>query len=88
MRTISGRRNVGTPERWARVIGGAILAFTGVAYLLAGAGTIPALVLGLALILLGADFVFTGITGYCPLYSRLGWSTARTGEGDRRRRPR
>ena len=83
-------RNVGTPERWLRVIGGAILAFIGLAYLLAGAGSVFAWVLGAALILLGADFIFTGITGYCPLYNRLGWSTARTG-GERKRerlRPR
>jgi hypothetical protein len=29
-----------------------------------------------ALIALGVDFVVTGIRGYCPLYNRLGWSTA------------
>ena len=81
-------RNVGTAERWVRVIGGAVLAFVGLAYLLAGAGSVLAVVIGAALILLGADFVFTGITGYCPLYNRLGWSTARTRERSKRERLR
>jgi Protein of unknown function (DUF2892) len=35
---------------------------------------------GIVLVLLGLDFVMTGITGYCPLYQRLGWSTMGTGE--------
>lgn len=83
-----GVKNVGTPERWTRVIGGVILAFIGLAYLLAGSGASLALVLGLIFILLGADFVFTGITGYCPLYNRLGWSTARTGGEPKRERLR
>ena len=81
-------QNVGTPERWLRVIGGAVLVLIGLAYLLAGPGSVFALVLGLIFILLGADFIFTGITGYCPLYNRLGWSTARTGGGPKRERPR
>lgn len=80
-------KNVGTPERWLRVIGGAVLALIGLAYLLAGPGSVFALVLGLIFVLLGADFIFTGITGYCPLYNRLGWSTVRTG-GPKRERPR
>lgn len=81
-------QNVGTPERWLRVIGGAVLIFIGLAYLLAGSGSVFALALGLIFILLGADFIFTGITGYCPLYSRLGWSTARTGGESKREKPR
>lgn len=79
-------QNVGTPERWVRVIGGAILAFVGLAYLLTATGSVFAWVLGAVFILLGADFVYTGITGYCPLYSKLGWSTARRqSPGDRTR---
>jgi hypothetical protein len=30
-----------------------------------------------ALVLLGLDFVVTGLTGYCPLYRRPGWNTRR-----------
>lgn len=30
-----------------------------------------------AVLALGIDFVVTGVHGYCPLYKRLGWSTAR-----------
>ncbi|MEW6635383.1 MAG: DUF2892 domain-containing protein [Actinomycetota bacterium] len=79
-------KNVGTAERWVRVIGGALLAFVGLAYLLAAPESVFAWVLGAVFVLLGADFVYTGITGYCPLYNKLGWSTARrTGPGGRAR---
>lgn len=78
-------QNVGAAERWVRVIGGAILAFVGLAYLLTAPGAVFAWVLGAVFILLGADFVFTGITGYCPLYNRLGWNMARS--RDARRHP-
>lgn len=81
-------QNIGTPERWLRVIGGAVLIFIGLAYLLAGPGSVFALVLGPVFILLGADFIFTGITGYCPLYNRLGWSTAHPGGDSKREKPR
>ena len=70
-------QNVGTAERWVRVLGGSLLAFIGLAYLLPGPVSLPMVALGVALVLLGLDFVYTGITGYCPLYNKLGWSTAR-----------
>lgn len=76
-------QNVGTPERWVRVIGGVLLAFIGLVYLLTASGSALAWGLGAVFVLLGAEFVFTGITGYCPLYNRLGWSTAQTREGAR-----
>lgn len=88
MRRAQKVQNVGTPERWLRVIGGAVLVFIGAAYMLAGPGSVFALVFGLIFILLGADFIFTGITGYCPLYNRLGWSTAHTGGEPKREKPR
>lgn len=69
-------QNVGTPERWVRVIGGALLAFIGLAYLLGGPLSAPMVALGVALVALGVDFLYTGITGYCPLYNMLGFSTA------------
>lgn len=85
-------QNVGTAERWVRIIGGAILAFVGLAYLLTAPGAVFAWLLGLAFVLLGADFVFTGITGYCPLYNKLGWSTVRrngeSGETESHRKSR
>ena len=69
------KQNVGTVERWIRVIGGTLAAILGLFLLF----QVPAsLLLGLAgvvLVLLGLDFVVTGSTGYCPLYHRLGWST-------------
>lgn len=79
-------QNVGTAERWIRIVGGAILAFVGLAYLLTAPGSVFAWALGAIFILLGADFLFTGITGYCPLYNKLGWSTARSREAQRRSR--
>jgi len=73
--TMKHKQNVGTVERWIRVIGGTFAAVVGLFLLF----PVPAsLLLGLAggvLVLLGLDFVVTGITGYCPLYHRLGWST-------------
>lgn len=71
------QQNVGTIERWVRVLGGGIAAFAGLAFLLAGPGSLLLGVAAVALVLLGLDFVVTGITGYCPLYHRLGWSTRR-----------
>ena len=70
------QQNVGTLERWIRVVGGGLAAVAGLILLISP----PSVVIGAAavvLILLGLDFVYTGFTGYCPLYRRLGWSTAR-----------
>ncbi len=44
---------------------------------LLGGGPLLLVLLYIALIALGADFVVTGARGYCPLYKWLGWSTAR-----------
>lgn len=68
--------NVGTVERIVRVIGGGALAAVSLVLLLGGA-SIWAGALEVAGIALGLDFFYTGLTGYCPLYSKLGWSTAR-----------
>ena len=65
-------RNVGTPERWLRVPGAGIAVIVGLIVLLPAPASIGAGVLGVALVLLGGDFVFTGLTGYCPPYHRLG----------------
>jgi len=75
-RTIMNRQqNVGTVERWIRVIGGAIAAIIGITLFLPTPGSLLVGLAGIVLVLLGFDFVVTGITGYCPLYHRLGWST-------------
>ena len=60
-----------------RILGGG-LATLGVLLQLASPAS---LLLGLAyglVILLGLDFVMTGLTGYCPLSHHLGWSTVRS----------
>jgi hypothetical protein len=71
-------KNVGTLERTLRVGLGAALAIWFLLQLLAGGSTLIQLLLQIALIALGIDFVVTGIRGYCPLYNWLGWSTARS----------
>lgn len=73
-------KNVGTVERSLRILGGGLAAIVGLYLLIPLPVSLGAGVLAGALILLGGDFVFTGLTGFCPLYHRLGWSTAR-GEG-------
>ena len=68
-------KNLGTIERTLRVVLGGTLAIWALALFVGGNGFIWRL-LYVALIALGVDFVVTGIRGYCPLYNRLGWSTA------------
>lgn len=70
-------QNVGTIERWIRVLGGGVAAIVGIVLLLTGPSGMLLVLLAGALVALGIDFVVTGVRGYCPLYQRLGWSTAR-----------
>ena len=71
-------KNLGTIERVLRVLLGGALAVWAMSLLLfLGSDILVWRLLYVALIALGADFVVTGIRGYCPLYKRLGWSTAR-----------
>lgn len=69
-------KNLGTVERVVRVVLGGTLAVWAWSLFQGGDGLVWRLAYG-ALIALGLDFVVTGIRGYCPLYQRLGWSTAR-----------
>lgn len=76
MRWRAELKNVGPVERVMRVLlGGALAAWS--LWLLSGGGTLIWVLLYVALIALGVDFVVTGVRGYCPLYKRLGWNTAR-----------
>lgn len=68
-------KNFGTIERVLRVAAGGALAILALVLLLGAVGIIWQLAY-FSLIALGVDFVVTGIRGYCPLYNRLGWSTA------------
>lgn len=74
------RKNLGTVERALRVTLGGALAIWAVVLFVGGKGLIWQL-LDVALIALGVDFVVTGIRGYCPLYNKLGWSTAKPKHG-------
>jgi Inner membrane protein YgaP-like, transmembrane domain len=68
------KKNVGTIERVGRIaLGGGLAVWAAV--LLLGAAGLISLLLYFALVVLGLDFVVTGIRGYCPLYNLLGWST-------------
>jgi uncharacterized membrane protein HdeD (DUF308 family) len=73
--TMKHKQNVGTVERWIRVIGGSLAAIVGLILFLPVPASLLLGLAGIVLVLLGLDFVVTGITGYCPLYHRLGWST-------------
>ena len=67
--------DVGTTERIARVTGGGLAVLFGLLLILSGPGS-PFVWLAIAtLVALGGDFVVTGLTGYCPLYHRLGRTT-------------
>lgn len=68
--------NVGTAERVARVAGGGFLVGAGLAFIIRGAGSLWVGALDVATVALGIDFLITGVTGRCPLYRWLGWSTA------------
>jgi len=67
--------NVGTLERVTRIVGGALAAGAGL-YVLVSGSSLWLNALALAGIALGLDFIYTGVTGYCPLYAKLRWSTA------------
>jgi hypothetical protein len=69
------KQNVGPVERWIRVIGGSLAAIVGLILFMPVPASLLVGLAGIVLVLLGLDFVVTGITGYCPLYLRLGWST-------------
>jgi len=59
------RKNVGTIEGWARLLGGVLLAGGS----LWGLGTTP---LGWGLAASGATLVLTGLFGYCPACALVG----------------
>jgi hypothetical protein len=69
-------KNLGTIERVLRIALGGALAIWALVLFLGGSPGLIWQLLDVALIALGVDFVVTGIRGYCPLYKRLGWSTA------------
>lgn len=69
-------RNLGTLDRVLRVAAGAALVALG-AYLFWTADALIWSLLDLATMALGTDLLVSGVRGYCPLYRKLGWSTAR-----------
>lgn len=64
--------NMGKTERAASMIGGAVLALTGLRKRSWG---------GLAVAALGGELIRRGATGYCPVYTALGMHSADQGQG-------
>jgi Protein of unknown function (DUF2892) len=71
-----GDVNVGTSERILRVVGGGLAVLFGLLLYVSGPGTLLIWLAAVTFVAVGADFVVTGSTGYCPLYHRLHRSTA------------
>lgn len=70
------KKNLGTLERVVRIVlGGSLAVWASLRFL--DDGVLVWRIAYVVLIVLGLDFVVTGIRGYCPLYNRLGWTTAR-----------
>ncbi|MCL4535726.1 MAG: DUF2892 domain-containing protein [Bacteroidetes bacterium] len=69
-------KNLGSVDRVLRVVLGAAVALWALWLFFGGEVLILRLVC-LVFVALGLDLVVTGIRGYCPLYKRLGWNTAR-----------
>ncbi len=65
--SVAAHRNVGDPERWLSVVGGAALAVYGL-----DRGGLP----GSLLAVLGAELMRRGTTGHCLIYDALNVSTA------------
>lgn len=63
--------NISAVERGGRIVVG-IAAIVAGLLLLAAASSVLAVVLEVVLIVAALDMVFTGATGHCPLYQRLG----------------
>lgn len=68
--------NVGIVERVVRVVGGGLVAVVSLVFLIGGSSLLFS-ALEVAGIALGLDFVYTGLTGFCPLYHKLGRTTNR-----------
>jgi hypothetical protein len=67
--------NISVGERAGRITLGVAGVSAGLV-LLAGAGTVLAVVLELLLVAAGLDMLVTGALGHCPLYQKLGHAPA------------
>ena len=69
------KTNIATWERVLRVLFGAGLIGAGLVGFNGSDATLYR-VLAVVVALIGLDFGVTGAIGFCPLYHKLGWSTA------------
>ena len=67
--------NIAGWERVLRVLLGASLLLAGVVGF-GGSEALAYRAIATVVALLGLDFIVTGAIGFCPLYYKLGWSTA------------
>jgi len=71
-------RNVGSTDRYARIVIGIVLAAVGIAGFAAigweATGTVG-LAAGAVLVIVGAVLLVTGVTQQCPIYAGLSMST-------------
>ena len=67
------RVNITPAERLGRIAIG-LAAIIAAAVLLAGAGSVLAVVLDALLAAAGLDLLVTGALGHCPLYQKLGYT--------------
>lgn len=67
--------NIGLLELWARVLAGNFASLGGI-WILAADPMLTERVLGVVLLVAGIYLIVTGTRRYCPIYRRLGWSTA------------
>ena len=65
--------NVGSKDRWIRVVVGCLLIWAPFAGVLTGS-------IGMVVYVVGAVALFTGVFRFCPAYTVLGINTGKSGE--------
>jgi hypothetical protein len=68
--------NIAAWERVLRVVLGGLVAAGGV-LVVRETGVFGYQALAIAAVLVGLDLIVTGVIGFCPLYHKLRWGTAR-----------
>lgn len=62
------KANMGTADRWIRLILGAVLLYLYFASVVTGTA-------GWVVLAVGAIFILTSLVKFCPLYTLFGWNT-------------
>jgi len=72
------RHNLGRHEQSVRMVVGSLSPLLGIVLLVPGKASLAPGAIGTTLVIAGLYLFVTGSTGYCPIYSRLGWAPWRT----------